>query len=199
MICGLTIVLVLVFVIGKANVINCQKVQNLIHGINDDRLVVMGFVVDLYSAVHQKELAAVTGDTDFYKNTNDTLNDNIRVLIEKFQATTLTVEERKVLRRFYSKMDDLFAAESALDLTEEILQTNKLQLLRTKISALKPDLQTLSRIQTDEGNRQLELSVRASEGMTWASGLSKYTAIIIILIMIGVVIIQPGKFPGSID
>lgn len=46
MILGLVAVLVLVFVIGKANIINCQQVQRSIHGINDDRLVVMG-VIDI--------------------------------------------------------------------------------------------------------------------------------------------------------
>ena len=193
MIFGLSIVLVLVFVIGKANIINCQKVQQSIHGINDDRLVVMGFIVDLYSAVHQKELAAITADRDFYADHNSRLNESLRELITKFQATILTMDERRALESFQRNTENLIRAEARLDLQGEKLKESDAKSMLRVIASLKSDLKTLSSIQTEEGDRQLRLSVKASEGMTWTSWIGKFTAILILLIMIGVVFVQPGR------
>lgn len=191
MIIGLSAVLVLVFVIGKANIINCQQVQRSIHGINDDRLVVMGYIVDLVSTVHQKELAAQTADRNFYQNLKGKLDEEIRLLIEKFQATTLTIEERKILEDFRKKMEALSQAESQLNLTEATLSVNELTTMITSIADIKRDLRSLSKIQTDEGERQLHLSVQASSTMEYTGWLSKYTAVVILLIMIGIIFSQP--------
>ena len=193
MILGLSAVLVLVFIIGKANIINCQQVQRSIHGINDDRLVVMGYIVDLVSAVHQKELAAKTADRIFYQNSKARGDEEIRVLIEKFQATTLTVEERRILEDFRQRIEALIQAETQLNSSNGLLSENELSTLVVAIGDIKRDLRDLSRIQTDEGHRQLLLSVKASSSMEYTGWLSKYTAVVILLIMIGIVFCQPGK------
>jgi hypothetical protein len=193
MILGLVAVLVLVFVIGKANIINCQQVQRSIHGINDDRLVVMGFIVDLASAVHQKELAAVTSDRSFYQNTKSTVDNHMRLLVEKFQATTLTIEERRKLDQFRQRSEVLIQAESQLTFTDPALFADSMQKILSNISDMKQDLRGLSQIQTDEGQRQLQLSINANSTMEYTGSLSKYTAIVILLIMIGIIFSQPRK------
>jgi len=193
MILGLVAVLVLVFVIRKANIINCQQVQRSIHGINDDRLVVMGFIVDLASAVHQKELAAVTSDRSFYQNTKSTVDNHMRLLVEKFQATTLTIEERRKLDQFRQRSEVLIQAESQLTFTDPALFADSMQKILSNISDMKQDLRGLSQIQTDEGQRQLQLSINANSTMEYTGSLSKYTAIVILLIMIGIIFSQPRK------
>ncbi len=193
MILGLVAVLVLVFVIGKANIINCQQVQRSIHGINDDRLMVMGFIVDLASAVHQKELAAVTTDRSFYQNTKSTLDNHMRLLLEKFQATTLTVEEGRKLDQFRQRSEALIQAESQLTFAEPALLADSMQKILSSISDMKQDLRRLSQIQADEGQRQLQLSIQATSTMEYTGALSKYTAIVILLIMIGIIFSQPRK------
>ena len=197
MILGLSAVLILVFVIGKANIINCQQVQRSIHGINDDRLVVMGYIVDLASAVYQKEIAAATANHGAYRGFKETLDQEIRTLIEKFQATTLTVEERRIFDSFRGRIEALIQTESQINSAETNLPQELLSKLLETIADIKLDLRALSRIQTDEGQRQLALSVKASSTMEYTGWLSKYTAVIILLIMIGIVFSQQGKRRSS--
>lgn len=190
---GLIALLAMVITISNANVINCQKVQQSIHGINNDRLAVMGLIVELSSAMHEKELAAVTADRNFYRNSNPELNEKVRVLLEKFWATRLTTKERSTLTEFQRKIEALVETESELDFTGDAWSATGAQALLKQIRSIKPDLSVLSAIQSDEGNRKLLISVEASKNMKLTSQIGKYTAIAIVLVMIGVIFFQPRK------
>lgn len=183
---GLLAMLVILVVISQANVINCQKVQQSIHELYEDRLVVKGFIIELLSAVHQKELAAASGDLEIDQGANSALNEEINAIMERFRATKLTPEELSTLTRLQSKFDELAKTE-----TRQALSDVGPDRISKQIREIKSHLGILSRIQRDEGERVLRISVQASQYVTVTARVGKYLAGVIVLVMIFVVLVQP--------
>lgn len=78
---------VLIFLTGRTNVRNFEKVHTSIEEIYKDRLVVKGLIFDLSSLLHRKELAIVSGDQTFYVNTNESTNSQMAEHLSAFRST----------------------------------------------------------------------------------------------------------------
>jgi len=185
---GLLTMLIIVIAISQANVINCRKVQRSIHGMYEDRLVVKGIILELLSAVHQKELAVVSGDLATRQGSNLGASEEIHLLLDRFRGTKLTSQERVTLDQLQSRFEDLATAE-----TRQSRSDSSESRVLEQLGSIKSHLHTLSKIQQDEGNRTLQISVKASEYIALTARVGKYLAGAIILVMVLVVLAQPRK------
>ena len=182
----------LILATGRVNIRNFEKVQHSIEEIYQDRLVVKGLIFKLSSLLHQKEIAIVTNDKNFFGPTNESINQKISKHLKDFRATKLTTEEELTLNEFSRGIGTLEASEKEIDLKNEAnLSENKSNRLTEQIAALQMNLKTLSNIQLSEGERKLSNSEKAVQSMYRFESIENYAMLFLGLLVL-VFIFVPG-------
>ena len=185
---GLGVVFLLILGTSRTNVVNYQRVQASVEEIYEDRLVVKGLIFELARGLHEKELAHVGGDEEFFLRTNEAVDAGLEESLERFRATRLTPQEELTLNRFAANVDRLKTAEAATqppqDMTPELSQL---------FEALDRDLDALAEIQLAEGRRQLALSDKAVSDMNLGARLQMFMLGLLATAMLCVALFVPTK------
>lgn len=129
---------------------NFNGIKESMVSIYEDRLVVKDLIYNISEGIHQKELALVKGDSNFFKAANAKLNSNLDHLIEEFEATKLTQKEENTLLNFKETLATLLALESGLAEGDTSSRSD----YRRLIDRSKSELEILSHIQMEEGKRE---------------------------------------------
>tara|TARA_R110002049_G_scaffold107274_5_gene254913 strand:+ start:155 stop:793 length:639 start_codon:yes stop_codon:yes gene_type:complete len=182
----------LIFVTGRSNIKNFEKVRASIQEIYEDRLVVEGLIYELSTHLHQKEIAVISGDMNFFAKTNPNLNEKIEKTLIAFRNTKLTSFEDETLNEFSEGISELKAIEKKSRAVEEIELTarEKKDILK-QIKVLQDNLKTLLEIQLEEGRRKLSNSNDAVNSMYQYESFENYAIIILAILLLGIVFI-PG-------
>ncbi len=190
---GLMCVFLFVLATGSSNVRNFEKVQKSIEEIYEDRLVVKGFIFDLATLLHRKEIANTAKDSSFYTRTNDSINAQLDEIIREFRATKLTSYEEEMLDRFSLGVQELKAVEKEYKLANGFnLKKMEEKRLSDRIQSLHEDLKTLSGIQLSEGRRKLKSSGKAVSSMYTFAKVENYMMIIFGALILLIIFVIPG-------
>lgn len=177
---GILLVFVLVLATNLIDRNNFISVRDSIVTIYEDRLIANDLLFDMAAAIHQKELALASADTSFFKDQNQKVTANIQAILQAYEQTRLTDEERQV---FKGLKKDVAALESA---EVDFVATGFLRddLMHKTITAIKGDLLQLSKIQLTEGRRQM---LKSNETLDL---VELYTRIEIIFLVVLAVLLQ---------
>ncbi len=190
---GLLCAFLIILLTGQTNVKNFEQVQNSMEEIYRDRLVVKGLIFELSSTLHEKELALVSKNNDFYLLNNEAANKKIENLITQFRATNLTSFEERTLNHFESGIVELRELEGVSNISKGIILSPQ---DNTKIldnfSRLRKDLKTLSEIQLNEGKRKLSVSDRAMASINTFTVAESYILLVFAVLMFSIIFIVPG-------
>lgn len=186
---GILVVFVLIAMTNLIDRNNFIQVRNSVITIYEDRLIAKDLILDMYRKIHEKELALATSDASFFAQRNNTVNNEINDLISRFEQTKLTTEERDVFRSLKKNVTDLQSAEDN-DLQD---QNRNIPEVEEEITDIKEDLYRLSRIQLDEGKRQVQISQRAIDNVELFTQLEIYLLIILAIAIQIIVIYKPKE------
>jgi len=186
---GVLLVFVLILATNLIDKDNFQRVKNSIVTIYEDRLVAVDLIFELSQLLQKKELAAATGDTDFFNTSNQRVNENIGILIEKYLTTRLTEREERV---FGILQDDL----ATLQKLETPVPENAEVYLK-EISLINEDLDELSKIQLKEGQNQMAISEEAFKNVELFTRIEIYLLIFLAIIIQVIIIYTPKKKSGG--
>ncbi len=190
---GILSTFLVILITGQTNIRNFEKVQSSIEEIYKDRLVVKGIIFDLSSALHRKEVAFLSNDTNFFLSTNESINTQIKEDIRAFRATRLTRDEKGTLDRFEKEIAALQASEKKMGLSDRTsLKKEEIKNLTDQLVGLNEDLKTLAKIQLIEGKVKLSASERAVDSMHVFESAEKYILIIFGVLMFAIIFIVPG-------
>jgi hypothetical protein len=162
---------------------NYSQIKNSVFSIYEDRLQVKDWLFDVHHIMDHKKYALISNDTTYFESKqnidlNDTLESNLNLVYE----TKLSSGEKKVLDDLLNDIEQYFVLEQH-DSIQELFEQDKKNKLVEKIQIINAKLNTLSKIQVDEGKAQL---LKATSSM---DAIDNYTRIeIVLLIIIGVVI-----------
>lgn len=159
---ALGVVFLIVFATNLLDKNNFTKLQHSFTSVYDDRLMAEVYIYKFSNQLHQKKLLFAEGDD--YQTTelatlesaNKSLNDSIRMLVNKYELTKLTPEEAKYFTRFKGQIEQLFSMESQM-LSSNIITHESLTRLHQKLSH---SLDELTQIQQQEGKNLIEASNR---------------------------------------
>jgi len=157
--------------------------------IYEDRLVVKGLIFDMTNILHEKELAIVRNDSLFYKNKVGQLNNEMDLLISKFENTNLTKQERKSLDDLKDEHRTLVQKEKGLTHFDE----KKLEVLKAGIVRLQDNLKSLSNIQLKEGRKQMSISKKAVSTVELFTQIEIYFLVFLAIVIQLIVMYQPKK------
>lgn len=190
---GLLFAFLLIFFSGRANLTHYEKIQHSIEEIYEDRLVVKGFIFELSSLLHQKEIANISGDKSFYTHTNPSVNLEMEKLLDAFRKTKLTHLEKQTLDKFSEDFNNLRSVEKKITQSDQDhLSRPQATLISEQFRNLHNDLKTLSKIQLAEGKHKLDVSKRASKSMRVYARVENVMLLIFVILVLAIIFAIPS-------
>jgi type IV secretory pathway VirB6-like protein len=186
---GVLLVFVLILATNLIDKDNFRRVKNSIVTIYEDRLVVNDLIFELSQMIHQKELAAVTSDSEFFNGPIQRINEKIDIIIEKYLTTKLTEREEKT---FGLLQDDLQELRKM-----EVPQPSDQMAYREKLSNIKDNLHELTKIQLREGRNQMAISKEAIKHVELFTRIEIYLLIFLAIAIQVIIIYTPKKKSGG--
>lgn len=184
---GILLVFALVLATNLLDRDNFRQITNSVITIYEDRLVAKDLVFEFSLLVQEKEIAWLSADSSFFAKRNQEVNQKINDLSAQYLETVLTDKEARVLDELQVNLQTLIAFENAR-LAGVRSTPNQLE---EKISKVKENLYDLSKIQLEEGRRQVSLSERAMATVELFTRLEIYFLIILAVLVQIIVIYKP--------
>ncbi len=170
---------------------NFIRVRDAVMTIYEDRLIVNDILFEMQTAVHQKEVALIMGDSTFFKKGNTKINSQLQLLLTKYDQTKLTEEEAY-------EFDELKKNIAMLNESEEkIAQFNTSHNLQVvnQLEKVKVNLSSLSKIQLNEGNRQMSIGKGAVDVVELFTQIEIYILVFLAILIQIVIIYKPKVKP----
>jgi hypothetical protein len=186
---GILVVFVLIVATNLIDRNNFLQVEDSVVTIYEDRLVANDLLFELLKMVQEKELAFAQKDSAFYVKNNKAVDQNMQRFVLRFEQTRLTTEEQKIFDSFKNNVQKLVRLEAAY-IQSKFTETNS---LTKQFSDVKDDLYDLSKIQLDEGERQMFLSKKAIDTVELFTQLEIYMLIFLAIVIQVIVIYKPKE------
>lgn len=150
-------ILLVFFIVLITNLVDRNHFNRLSYSVTtmyEDRLVASDLIFQMSRLIQEKELAAATMDTTFFNRRSDALNAEISGLAEVYKRTKLTEKEQLFFTRLLGEFD-------ALKEKEQDSENMAFQNVQERIERINQHLNALSKIQLQEGRRQVLISDKA--------------------------------------
>lgn len=170
-----------------------RDVKKSVSTIYKDRLIVKNIIYNIASLREEKKIAFLQSDSTFYEKRNQSINDSIFSLIDRFSATVLTQKEVEYLERLYDNFKTIEVMDNKI-----ISQTSKLndkewrKVVELEFSRTKDNLTSLSEIQVKEGKRELARVSRTFNKVDLFTTI-EIIFLIAISVIILIIILYPTK------
>jgi hypothetical protein len=168
---------------------NFERVRDSVVTIYEDRLIANDLIFEMLKSVQQKELAVSLSDSTFFKNQNSKVNDNLQSLVSRFEQTKLTLEEAQVFNDLKSNVQSLLDSEGQFS-NSNYTDNSKVV---SDIESLKTNLNDLSKIQLNEGSRQMSISRRALDTVELFTQIEIYILVFLAILIQIIVIYNPKE------
>ncbi len=186
---GILMVFALIVITNLIDKNNFTRVKDSVVSIYEDRLVVNDLIFEMSKLVQEKEMAIVLSDENFYTKKNDGVNKKMNDFIEKYEATKLTVEERRVFDNFKDNINELSKFEKTIIKNQFKDKENPINL----IFDIKENLYDLTKIQLTEGRRQMSISQKAIDKVELFTQIEIYLLVFLAIVIQVIVMYNPNK------
>lgn len=184
---GILMIFVLIIMTNLIDKNNFVRVRDSVVTIYEDRLIANDLIFEMLKLVHKKEIAIKTIDSTFYESRNFKANDNLQSLVSRFEKTKLTSKETTVFRDLKNNVSLLVDTESKL-LNSDYNDNSR---IIKCINSLKVNLSDLSKIQLEEGNRQMSISKRAVDTVELFTQIEIYMLVFLAIVIQVIVMYKP--------
>ncbi|MBG7611033.1 MCP four helix bundle domain-containing protein [Polaribacter sp. BAL334] len=186
---GILMVFALIVITNLIDKNNFTRVKDSVVSIYEDRLVVNDLIFEMAKLVQEKEMAIVLSNTEFYAKKNSNIDKKMQGFIERYEATKLTVEERNVFNDFKDNIQSLSKMEASI--LENDFKEKETKL--TLIFEIKDNLYDLTKIQLNEGRRQMSISQKAIDKVELFTQIEIYILIFLAIVVQIIVMYNPKK------
>lgn len=173
-------ILLIFFVVLITNIIDRNNFNRLSYSVTtmyEDRIVASDLVFEISRIIKEKQITVLASDSIFPKNQNDNLNKELNQLLDKYRLTKLTEKENLVLNQLDEELNALKQKE------KQFLNASNGEVLE-RIEKIDQYLYELSKIQLEEGRRQVFISDKAIDN------INLFTQVEIIFLIVMAVLIQ---------
>ncbi|MER3374191.1 MAG: MCP four helix bundle domain-containing protein [Allomuricauda sp.] len=186
---GILMIFVLIIATNLIDKNNFVRVRDSVVTIYEDRLVANDLIFKMLKSVHQKEMAISVSDSIFFNTQNPKVNDTIQSLISRFEQTKLTSEEAEVFNDLKRNVQSLSDSESQFKKSDYVDNSQVLD----HIENLKTNLNDLSKIQLNEGSRQMSISKRAIDTVELFTQIEIYILVFLAILIQIIVMYKPKE------
>lgn len=181
-------ILLVFFIVLITNIIDRENFNRLSYSVTtmyEDRIVACDLIFEMSSIMQKKQVAALTSDTVFFIKRNEPLNQELQHKVDSYSRTRLTEEEKEVFTQLKSELIKLKESESmalAVSSNEMLSRIQNVDLL----------LNDLSKIQIQEGKRQVSISNRAKDAINLFTQ-GEIIFLIIMAVLVQIIILYKPK------
>jgi hypothetical protein len=186
---GILMIFVLIIATNLIDKNNFVRVRDSVVTIYQDRLIANDLIFEMLKSVQQKELAVSLSDSTFFQNQNSKVNDNLQSLVSRFEQTKLTSREEKVFADLKTNIQTLIDSESQF-LNSGYSDNSQ---IITHIESLKNNLNDLSKIQLNEGSRQMSISKRALDTIELFTQIEIYILVFLAILVQVIIMYKPKE------
>lgn len=176
--------IMLVFaIVLVTNLVDREKYDSIrqsITTIYEDRIVASDLIFELSLLIQEKELAMVGRDSLYYQERYKNANREIEELIRRYQETKLTEKEKVFFSQMRKGTNELMRLEDLYTESGELRDVD----LDPIIVDINNNLRDLSKVQLEEGKRQMDMSNKAMET------IDLFTQVEIIFLVIMAILVQ---------
>ncbi len=183
---GILIVFVIIVCTNLIDRNNFIRVKDSVVTIYEDRLIAHDIIVEMLIKVQEKELAYATKDSSFFEEKNSEVNTKLNGLISRYEQTKLTTEEQEYFEQLKTNFETLFTIESS----STPLQNSGV------MKSIKENLNHLSKVQLNEGNRQMTISKRAINTVELFTEIEIYLLAFLAIVIQIIIMYNPKKKEG---
>ena len=184
---GILMIFILILATNLIDRNNFVRVKDSVVAIYEDRIVANDLIFEMSKAFQEKEIAAIKVDSTFFEQKNKSININIKELVKKFHQTKLTLEESKIFDNFEKNLNLLLESETLFIRSNF---SNK-KAYKDQIFKVKINLYNLSKIQLNEGKRQMSISQKAIDTVELFTQIEIYFLIFLAIVVQVVVMYSP--------
>ena len=184
---GILLVFLLVLATNLIDRDNFLRIKDSTLSIYENRLIAKNIIYDLSNQIHQKEIALVSRDTNFYRQENATTNKILSELLEQFANTELTSKEKDIFSHLKTNIEQLQSNEADLNLTQPSFPGKQ----KSLIQSINTNLDALATIQLEEGKRQVMISDRASSSIELFTQIEIYFLIALAILVQFLIMYKP--------
>ncbi|NCT10685.1 MAG: chemotaxis protein [Flavobacteriia bacterium] len=186
---GILMVFALILITNLIDKNNFTRVKDSVVSIYEDRLVVNDLIFEMSKLVQEKEMGIVLSNTHSNTKKNSFIDEKMKDFIEKYEATKLTVEERTVFNNFKDNIQSLSKMESSVFDNDFKEKETKL----TLVFEIKENLYDLTKIQLNEGKKQMSISQKAIDTVELFSQIEIYFLVFLAIVVQIIVMYDPKK------
>lgn len=186
---GILMVFALIVITNLIDKNNFTRVKDSVVSIYEDRLVVNDLIFEMSKLVQDKEMAIVVSNVDFYSKKNTSVDEQIQGFITSYEDTRLTTQERKVFNIFKDNIQQL----SKMETTIVSNGFKDKEILINLIFEIKENLYDLTKIQLNEGKRQMSISQKAIDKVELFTQIEIYVLIFLAVVVQIIVMYNPKK------
>ena len=169
---------------------NFNRLRYSVNTIYEDRIVANDLIFDMVLLLHEKEIAIERADSIFWKKKNDETNQDITKLIERYEQTKLTYQEEIAFTRLKRDLQKLTDMEKSY-LDSGLGTGVKVDMLYV-IGDIKQHLSDLSKVQLEEGKKQLLLSNETMEDIDFFTQ-AETIFLIVLAVLVQIIIMYKPK------
>ncbi|MTI20231.1 chemotaxis protein [Fulvivirga sp. RKSG066] len=151
---GIVLVFIIVLTTNLIDKDNFNRLRQSVITIYEDRIVANDLIFEMTILMQKKEMAIAVNDSAFFKNENIEVNQAWEALIERYEQTKLTNKEQRLFNELKEQKTELLALESEYVASDFSSSNSTIG----KINSIVNNLSGLSKVQLDEGKRQMEIS-----------------------------------------
>ncbi|PKB44935.1 chemoreceptor-like protein with four helix bundle sensory module [Cellulophaga sp. RHA19] len=186
---GILMIFVLIIATNLIDKNNFVRVRDSVVTIYEDRLIANDLIFEMLQLVQEKEIAVAVSDSTFFKDKNLKVNTNLQSLVSRFEQTKLTTQETKVFDSYKNNLKTLIKSESQFLSTGH---NNKSKVV-AQLKKIKTNLSDLSKIQLNEGSRQMLISKRAVDTVELFTQIEIYFLVLLAIIIQIIVMYNPKE------
>ena len=187
---GILLIFVIVLTTNLIDRDNFNRLKYSIVTIYEDRLIANDLIFEMSLLIQEKQIALLRSDSVFFRQRSVEINEDIQNIIERYEQTKITQEERIIFDSFKENIKNLWKSEA--DFVDSDFK-NKNNLLDS-IDLLKDDLYDLSKIQLEEGKRQLLFSQKTMNTIELFTRVEIIFLVVMAILIQIIVLYRPAKY-----
>ncbi len=184
-------ILLVFFIVLVTNLIdrdNFKRLNYSVRTIYEDRIVASDLLFEMAMVINEKQIAIILNDSLDFQKKYEKANLDLNNLIERYEQTRLTENEQFVFNRLKDDIINLKRLEQSYTFSDHTDATNLLQ----NIEEITQHLYDLSKIQLEEGKRQVSLSNQAMDTIDLLTQ-GEIVFLVLMAILIQVIILYKSK------
>ncbi|TXD85106.1 chemotaxis protein [Subsaximicrobium wynnwilliamsii] len=186
---GILMVFILILSTNLIDRNNFARVKESVVTLYEDRLVANDLIFEMSRLIHEKDISLATNDSLYFSKRNRQVNEEINDNLAQFELTRLTRKEEQVFDELKSNIETLMTVETNL----ERLWPNQNTKASNRISKIRINLHELSKIQLNEGKRQLSISKKAMNTVELFTQIEIYLLIFLAIVIQIIVMYNPKR------